>query len=152
MSDRLEPTEFDDLNVLDKSVSIVKLYLNEECIAKGTVKEIAAKLGRSVNSIYVSVNRSKMGFSKFKVYRLELVEYREYPKKIYEVAEENIHTGEIKTLGVGTIEELSILTSYDESYLRRLSSSYCRENLEKSYVTNRKRNYKIIVTEIDGDD
>lgn len=152
MSDQLVPTEFEDLNPVEKSRAIVKLYLNGECIGEGTIQEISEKLGRTTNSLYVGLHRTRIGEAKFKKYSVELLKYVPILKK-YELYEENTKTNISVLLGSGTIEELACKWGYSESYLRRLSSEKSMESLYATYKTNKRKTHCIYLVEVEeGED
>lgn len=131
MFGELQVCEWDDLSTQEKSVAVVKLYINNVLKGEGTIQEIADKLGRSTNSIYQGIHRTKYGTARRTFYHVELVEWVEYPKAIYEVFWRYKKTGEMKLVAKGTIPDLSLETGYNEQYLRVLASPVASKNLKK---------------------
>lgn len=130
MFGELQICEFDDLTTLEKSVAVVRLYINNVLQGTGTIKEIADKLGRSTNSIYQGIHKTRHGLSRRTHYRVELVEWVEYPKTQYEVFWKYKNTGEMKLIAKGSIQDLSLETGYNEQYLRILASPVASKNLK----------------------
>lgn len=152
MSTELQICEFDDLTTQEKSVAIVRLYINDVLQGEGTMQEIADKIGRKVHSLYVGLSRTKTGDARLKKYRVELVEWVRYPVKEYILDREDTWTGEVEHIGIGSMKELAEISGHDECYLRRLSSEKCRESLEKIRTGERSRKrYRLVVVEVEED-
>lgn len=149
MNDKLEVCEFDDLTTHEKSVAIVRLYINDVLQGEGTMKEIAEKMNRRVASLYVGLSRTKSGEATIKKYRVELVEWVRFPVKEYELIREDTITGEIETLTIGSVKEIHKTTGICESYLRRLSSERCLESMEKIKEGKYKKRYQLSMVEIE---